>query len=73
MAEEKKKTGTKKAAKPADKAALKKKLGELKKLRGEVIESKDKAKIARVRDGYRRTTRALRKLAPPKGKKVKAE
>lgn len=73
MAEEKKKSVKKQAAgKAADKAALKKRLAELKKSRGEALESKDGKKIARVRASYRRTNRALRKLQPPKGKKVKS-
>jgi len=73
MAEEKKKAGAKKAAKPADKAALKTKLRGLKQERAAAVESKDAKKTARIRASYRRTNRALRKLAPPKGKKVKSE
>ena len=71
MTEGKKTTGKKTAAKAVDKAALKKRLGELKKTRGEAVESKDKKKIARVRASYRRTNRALRQLQPAKGKKPK--
>jgi hypothetical protein len=62
-----KKAGTK------DRVALKKKLKELKKAREEARGGHDAVKLERIRRTYRRVNHALRRLAPPKPKAVKAE
>jgi len=72
MVAEKKKAAAKKAA-PKDKAGLKKKLKELKAARTTAVAAKEGDKLESIRRRYRRTTLDLRRLAPPKGKKVKAE
>ena len=65
------------AAKPEaakkDRAALKTRLGQLKKAREEAKEGKDSEKLACIRRTYRRTTHALRRTAAPKAKKAKKE
>ena len=77
MAAEAGKTGTKagavKKTAKRERPALKAQLGTLKKAREEAKEAKDGAKLARIRRRYRRATHALRKTAPPKGKKAKKE
>lgn len=73
MTAEEKKTNKGKGGKTADRATLKKKLAALKKVREETKSSKDSVKLERIRRQYRRVTHALRRLALPKPKKVKAE
>jgi hypothetical protein len=70
--EGKKKVPAKKAA-PKDRTALKTKLKDLKKKREEARGAHDAAQLERIRRRYRRVTHALRRLAPPKPKAVKAE
>lgn len=68
-----KKAPAKKAAPAKDKPGLKKKLKELKAARTAAVAAKEGDKLESIRRRYRRVTLDLRRLAPPKGKKVKAE
>ena len=72
-AEAVKKSAEKKPTAKKDRAAVKAQLKPLKKAREEAKEAKDGPKLARIRRRYRRATHALRKTAPPKGKKAKKE
>lgn len=68
-----KKAPAKKAAKAVDKPGLKKKLKDLKKARVAAVGAKENEKLESIRRRYRRATLDLRRVAPPKGKKVKAD